>query len=133
MTPRADIERWDELTRGKRNALVAVHVRRWHTGIVITTVGRARSIPTWFDENDNAVIPIRDYGPTTDHNDKTEAVLAFEDAEIGTVFFEGKLKRIMFGRGQNISCLGATDWMTADPDSVCRAMLEARAEREDGA
>ena len=125
MTPQADIARWDELTAAERDALVAVHVMGWHADQdyyghpVWNYAGKTGHADRW--------------NPTTDRNDCAETVRAFEYAEIGTVFFEGKLKRIMFGRGQNISCLGATDWMTADPDSVCRAMLEARAEREDGA
>ena len=142
------LARWDDMTPSERNALVAVHVKGWRwvkwtqatgTNSVYYQLLSKKSLAGWVakSKRKHEVMP-KDFWPacsevgddapdfSTDHNDKTEVLEAFEKAAIGTAFFEAKLKKIMLDRGgQDVRCMGAADWILSAPKDVCRAMLEA--------
>jgi len=131
MSLQSEVARWDELTAAERDALVAVHVMGWHLYYRYWWTEGKGSPPQGHCTGKN------EYGwnPATDHNDKTEAVRAFGDQYTrtgSTNECEAFVELICASNAANDMATWVFAMLELDPADVCRAMLEALAESEDG-
>ncbi len=124
------LARWDELTDAEKGALIAVHVHEWHKGVEIVTVGRARSIPVWFNNKDEVVMPTSKWNPLTDANNMIETVWAFMQEYFGEhewAIFDEKMAQEIYRIASHSNAPCAT--LVPLPD-ICHALLQALAESE---
>ena len=121
MTLQSQVARWDELTAAERDALVAVHVMGWHLYYRYWWTEGEGSPPQGHCTGKN------EYGwnPTTDRNDCAEAVRALRLSGKQEKSLNMKISRLI-GYAD-----GPLFYYLVDPKDVCRAMLEALAEREE--
>ena len=119
----AELDRWDDMTPGERNALVAVHVMGWQW---------AAFYGIWCDGTAGGRRGC-DWNPTTDHNDKTEAVRVFCEKYGRHTKTEAAFADLITG---NLDRTRTSTWVATiiliDPADVCRGVLEARAGSEAG-